>query len=87
MYYPSTKTTTALLALSLAVSTAHAVSCTGHQTNPYDLAACANGLTARGTDPCTVACGFTTTLCQIGDARVVGVGVGTPNGKETSSPW
>jgi hypothetical protein len=87
MHYPSIKATTALLALSLAASTAYAVSCTGHQTNPNDLAACANELTARRTNLCTVTRGFTTTFCQIGDARVVGVGVGTPNGKETSSPW
>jgi hypothetical protein len=76
-----------LCVLSLAASTTYAVSCTGRQTNPYDLAACANELTARGIDLCTVTRGFTTTFCQIGAARVVGVGVGTPNGKEASSPW
>jgi len=80
--------TTALLALAATLpASVTAAVCTGYQTNPSDIAACADQLTARGTELCKVTRGFTTTFCQIGSAEIVGVGVGTPNGVETSSPW
>jgi hypothetical protein len=84
MHFP---TTTALITLLAAVATADEPGCTGYQTNPYDIAACANELTARGDELCKVTGGFTTTFCQIGSARIVGVGLGNPAGREESAPW
>ena len=80
---------TALLALAAAAlpTAVHAVSCTGYQTTPSNIAACADQLTARGNELCKVKSGFTTTFCEIGDAMIVGVGVETPSNIETSSPW
>lgn len=84
-------TTTPLLSLLssalLLPTSVHAVSCTGYQTTPSNIAACADALTARGNEICKVTSGFTTTFCEIGDAMVVGVGVESPSGVETSSPW
>ena len=72
--------TTALLALTVAalpaVVTAEAI-CQGYLTGPSDIAACADELTHRGNEACTVT-GSTTTFCQIGTARIVGVATGTP---------
>ena len=80
---------TALLALTAAAAlpSALAASCTGYLTTPSNIAACADQLTARGSELCKVTSGFTTTFCEIGDAMIVGVGVGSPSGVETSSPW
>lgn len=83
MHFP---TTTALLALA-AASIATAAICQGSLTDPSDIAACADQLTARGNEACTVKRGSDALFCQIGSARVVGVGSGSPNGVETSSPW
>lgn len=80
-------TTAALAFATTALPSALAASCTGYQTTPSNIAACADQLTARGNEPCKVTGGFTTTFCEIGDARIVGVGVGSPSGQETSSPW
>lgn len=86
MHFP---TTTALLALVAAAALPYtlAASCTGYLTTPSNIAACADQLTARGSELCKVTSGFTTTFCEIGDAMIVGVGVGSPSGVETSSPW
>lgn len=83
-------TTTLLSLLSSALllpASVTAVSCTGYQTTPSNIAACADQLTARGNEICKVTSGFTTTFCEIGDAMIVGVGVETPSNIETSSPW
>jgi len=86
MHFP---TTTAFLALTAAATlpSTLAASCTGYQTTPSNIAACADQLAARGSELCKVTSGFTTTFCEIGDAMIVGVGVGSPSGVETSSPW
>lgn len=68
------------LAACLPVATAQDGACTGYQTNPYDVAACANELTARGSETCSVVGGFTKVFCQIGDAQIVGVGLTNPSG-------
>jgi hypothetical protein len=80
-------TTTALFALLAGAATADQVSCSGYQTNPSDAAACADQLTLRGAEICKVTGGFTTTFCQIGEARIVGVGLGNPSGTEESVAW
>ena len=84
MHFPAT----AFIAFAATIlPSALGASCTGYQTTPSNIAACADQLTARGNEPCKVTGGFTTTFCEIGDARIVGVGVGSPSGQETSSPW
>lgn len=85
MHFPTT--TTLIAVLAAAATPCLAASCTGYQTTPSNIAACADQLTARGSELCKVTSGFTTTFCEIGDAMIVGVGVGTPSGVETSSPW
>jgi hypothetical protein len=89
MHFSTSPTTAllALLALLAATATADQVSCSGYQTNPSDIAACADQLTLRGAEICKVTGGFTTTFCQIGEARIVGVGLGNPSGKEESVAW
>jgi hypothetical protein len=79
-------TRTALLALTAASMTAAAI-CQGSLTDPSDIAACADQLAARGNEACTVKRGSDALFCQVGTARIVGVGSGSPNGVETSSPW
>ena len=86
MHFPTTTTVIAFLTAA-ALPSALAASCTGYQTTPFNIAACADQLTARGSELCKVTSGFTTTFCEIGDAMIVGVGVGSPSGVETSSPW
>lgn len=80
---------TILLAFAacLPATTAQDVVCQGANADPSDIAACANELTARGSELCTVVGGFTETFCQIGTARIVGVGRSSPSGIEVSSPW
>ena len=89
MHFPTNPT--ALLTLLAAaafpsVATAEAI-CQGYLTDPSDIAACADQLTARAGESCSVKRGTDTVFCQIGTARIVGVGVGSPNGVETSSDW
>ncbi|KAM0701037.1 hypothetical protein Q7P35_011398 [Cladosporium inversicolor] len=86
--YPKKKftSTTALLALTAALSasvSAEAV-CQGYLTDPSDITACADELTLRGNEACTVT-GSSTIFCEIGTARIVGVATGTPIRAETSS--
>lgn len=85
-------TDTILLALAASLHTATAqnaqdVVCQGANAEPSDIAACANELTARGSEMCSVVGGFTKTFCQIGTARIVGLGSTDPSGREVSSPW
>jgi hypothetical protein len=78
---------TAILALAAAASVTAEAICQGSLTDPSDIAACADQLTARGNEACTVKRGSDALFCQIGSARIVGVGSGSPSGVETSSPW
>jgi hypothetical protein len=86
MQFLSTTAILALMAALPAAVTAEAI-CQGYLTDPSDIAACADQLTARAGESCSVKRGTDTVFCQIGTARIVGVGVGSPNGVETSSDW
>lgn len=68
-------TTAAPIALSarLPKTSAQAIDCARKHTPPSDVAACADELTVRGSELCTVINGSTTTFCQTGDAEIVGV--------------
>lgn len=87
MHFPSPVLALFAAAIALPTALAQSASCDGAYAQASDLAFCANELTQRGNDACSVVGGFTTVFCEKGDAQIVGVGVETPSGRETSSPW
>lgn len=86
MQFSTTATLLALTAAILPAAVTAEIICQGYLTDPSDIAACADELTLRSNEACTVT-GSTTTFCQIGTARIVGVSTGTPIRAETSSSW